>query len=117
VARRGLVRLGEREWRGDALGAAFVRRASFGPEGAEEPCLVGVFADSGRAGAQAGFNLAPFTSGVGYPDYAIWGAELHSKGDGGVLAAGWFDSAWRLDGRGFARGGEAPRGSTKEGAR
>lgn len=117
VARRGLVRLGEREWRGDALGAVFARRASFGPEGAEEPCLVGVFADSGRAGAQAGFNLAPFTSGVGYPDYAIWGAELHAKGDGGVLAAGWFDSAWRLDGRGFARGGVAPRGSTKEGAR
>lgn len=107
VARRGLVRLGEREWRGDALGAVFVRRASFGPKGAEQPCLVGVFADSGRAGAFAGFNLTPFTSGAGYPDYAVWGGELHAKGDGGVLAAGWFDARWRLDGRGFARGGNA----------
>jgi len=114
VARRGHMRLGEREWRGDALGAVFVRRASFGPEGAEEPCLVGVFADSGRPGALAGFNLAPFTSGVGYPDYAIWGEELHAKGDGGVLAAGWFDHAWKLDGRGFARAdADSKSGATK----
>jgi hypothetical protein len=32
---------------------------------------------------------------VGYPDYAIVGPDVLSSGDGGVRAAGFFDSAWR----------------------
>jgi hypothetical protein len=35
-------------------------------------------------------------SGVGYPDYVVWGPEVLRDGDGAVLAAGCFDHAWRL---------------------
>ena len=106
-ARRGSIKLSgdgaAREWTGDALGAVFVRPCTLAAGGKQLRSLVAVFADSGLRGARSGWNLAPFVSGVGYPDYAVWGDEVHAKGDGGVLAAGWFDAQWRLDGRGFLR--------------
>ena len=89
-AARGKLRLGEQTFEGDSLGACVVlpRR--------DIPGLVGLFADSGPRGSRLGFSLAPFTSGVGYPDYALFSADVLTKGDGGVLAAGWFDAAWRI---------------------
>ena len=63
--------------------------------------LVGVFADTGPSGTRLGYTLAPFVSGVGYPDYAVFDTGVLSQGDGGVLAAGWFDHRWALGGEGF----------------
>lgn len=65
--------------------------------------LVGVFADTGIAGIRLGYQLSPFSSGVGYPDYAVFSSEVSRSGDGGVLAAGWFDRHWRLQPGGFLR--------------
>jgi hypothetical protein len=65
--------------------------------------LVGAFADTGVRGARLGYTLAPFTSGVGYPDYALFNSDVLAKGDGGVLAAGWFDHAWKLDASAYVR--------------
>jgi dipeptidyl aminopeptidase/acylaminoacyl peptidase len=102
--RRSSLKLGGREWKGDDLGAVFVR-----PLRVENPprngagCLVGAFADTGVRGARLGYTLAPFVSGVGYPDYALFSADVLAQGDGGVLAAGWFDYAWKLDGHGYVR--------------
>lgn len=102
--KRGSLKLGSREWKGEDLGAVFVR-----PLRGEWPakngagCLVGAFADTGVRGARLDYTLAPFTSGVGYPDYALFSSDVLAKGDGGVLAAGWFDFAWKLDGHGFVR--------------
>jgi dienelactone hydrolase len=111
-ARRGELVLGAQTFRGANLGAAFVRplhefvherRDADGttayvtrPDAEEDDSLVGVFADSGVAGARAGFLLAPFISGVGYPDYTLFSSEIATKGDGGVLAAGWFAHDWTL---------------------
>jgi dienelactone hydrolase len=103
-AKRGSLKLGDREWKGDNLGAVFVR-----PSRIEESpgkfggCIVGAFADTGVAGTRLGYTLAPFVSGVGYPDYVLFSADVLSKGDGGVLAAGWFDCAWKLDGHEYMR--------------
>ncbi len=88
-AGRGRLRLGERKFEGDALGACVVLPHPIHG-------LVGLFADSGPRGSRLGYTLAPFISGVGYPDYALFSPEIPTKGDGGVLAAGWFDHAWRL---------------------
>jgi len=94
AARRGELRLGEQTWKGDDLGAVFVYSRT-GRPGA----LVAGFADSGVAGTRLLDTLAPFTSGVGYPDFAIVDARVLQLGDGGVLAAGWFDATWGLLGR------------------
>ncbi len=89
-ARRGAIHLGEREWTGEDKAALFVF-----PRAGEAETLVGAFADTGAAGARLGYTLSPFLAGVGVPDYAIYDAEVLASGDGGVLAAGWWDHGWR----------------------
>jgi len=92
------VRLGERELTGDTLGAVFVVRAA-ASAGAPASRLVGAFADTGARAARCGYLLAPFVSGVGYPDYAVFDASVATGGDGGVRAAGWFGPRWNVDPR------------------
>ena len=65
--------------------------------------LVGAFASTGARGTRLGYGLVPFSSGVGYPDYAVFGEELLRSGDDGVLAAGWFDGGGALRAGGFLR--------------
>lgn len=97
-ARRGELRLGDATWKGDDLGAVVVR-----PRGDDVVGLVGAFADTGPRGSRLGYALAPFTSGVGYPDYALYSSAILSSGDGGVLATGWFDAGWRLDAKQYVK--------------
>ena len=66
------------------------------PRGDDPGALVGVFADSGPQGSRLGYSLLTFVSGVGYPDYAVFGDEVLVLGHKGVRAAGWLDHAWRL---------------------
>jgi len=84
----GELRLGKRSWDGNDLGAVFVRPRPGG--------LVGAFGFSGVMAVRASYALSPFVSGVGLPDFAVFDSDVLTEGDGGVLAAGWFDHAWRL---------------------
>lgn len=88
-ARRGTLSIGERTWEGDDLACLFVY-----PRRGEERSLVGVQADSGIRGARLGYTFKTFVSGAGFPDLALVSARVLAEGDGGVLAAGWFDRAW-----------------------
>ena len=90
-AERGRIRVGARVFEGADLGAVFLH-----PKLGEPTRLVGVFADSGRVGTRLGLILAPFVSGVGYPDWAVFDSRVLREGDGGVLDAGWFTHEWRL---------------------
>ena len=90
AAKRGSLRLGERSFEGAGLAALCVYPR------ADDAALVGMFADTGAAGTRLLATVPVFVSGVGIPDYALFGPEILGKGDGGVLAAGWFDRAWRL---------------------
>jgi hypothetical protein len=36
-------------------------------------------------------------AGAGIPDFIVFGAEARERGWGGVIAAGFFDSAWQVD--------------------
>lgn len=90
-ARRGQLRLGAQSWTRDDLAAVCVY-----PRADDALGLVGIVADSGPIGARLGDALRLFVSGVGYPDYVVWGPEVLRDGDGAVLAAGCFDHAWRL---------------------
>jgi hypothetical protein len=103
LVQRGSIRLGEKTWEGDDLGAVFVRPCTLMAAGKSVRALAAGFGDTGLKGLRAGNNLAPFVSGVGYPDYAVWNGAVHTRGDGGVVAAGWFNAQWALDGHGFMR--------------
>ncbi|MFT7462640.1 MAG: dienelactone hydrolase [Pseudohongiellaceae bacterium] len=84
----GAVTLGKKRWLGADIGAVFVRPRPGG--------LVGAFGFSGLPAVRASYALSPFVSGVGFPDYAVYDSSVLGVGDGGVLAAGWFDHGWSL---------------------
>jgi hypothetical protein len=89
-ARHGSLRLGDQVFAGEDLAALCVY-----PRVVDETALLGLFADTGPTGTRLGYTLAPFVSGVGCPDFAIFDATVLSAGDGGVRAAGWFDRRWQ----------------------
>ncbi len=88
---QGSLRAGERRFAGSGLGCLFVH-----PRAGEAEALVGVVGHTGSSGARLGYNLLFFVSGVGYPDYALFGEQILAAGDEGVLMAGWFDHRWEL---------------------
>jgi poly(3-hydroxybutyrate) depolymerase len=89
-ARRGEIRLGDHLFEGHDLAAVFLH-----PRAGDGGALAAAFADTGPAGSRLAYKLATFGSGVGIPDYVVFGPGVLTEGDGGVLAAGWFDRRWR----------------------
>lgn len=65
------------------------------PRRGEPGSRAAAFVSVGVAGARLGYTLAPFTSGVGYPDYVLFSTEVLRSGDGGVAAAGFLDASGR----------------------
>ncbi len=121
--KRGSIEFGQSKWAGDDFCALFLlpradlktdsvpylRDPKLDPSELDDsPAwpLVGVIADTGVKGIRLGYDLAPFVSGVGYPDYTIFSSAVLEKGDSGVLATGWFDAKWKPQAGGFLR--EAP---------
>jgi len=98
--RDGAIEVGEHVFEGEDLACVFVYPRS---GDGEARSLVGAFGSTGPAGARLGYVLAPFVSGVGYPDYVVFDANILTEGDGGVLAAGWFDHEWQLQAGGFLK--------------
>jgi hypothetical protein len=94
--RRARVRLGAAEWSGDALGALAI--------GPVEGVLFAILGSSGPEADRVAASLSLFVSGVGYPDYVVYGPEVLAQGDGGVRAAGFFDHRWQLAAEPEARG-------------
>jgi hypothetical protein len=91
VLRRGSAKVGKQSFLGDGIAAMFVR-----PRADDRLGIVGVFGDTGARGARAGFLHLAISSGTGYPDYTLWNDTAPTKGDGAVLAAGWFRADWTL---------------------
>ncbi|RKY17266.1 MAG: hypothetical protein DRQ55_16180, partial [Planctomycetota bacterium] len=93
---RGGVRLGPNLHTGDDLAVLAVL-----PRRGDAEHLVGVVGSSGPVGTRLHAVSAPFTSGVGIPDFLIFDGRVLQDGDGGVRAAGFWDHHWRLpsDGR------------------
>ncbi|MFN0009051.1 MAG: prolyl oligopeptidase family serine peptidase [Planctomycetota bacterium] len=88
-ARRGSIELRGEKHEGDGLACLFVYPR------ADAPALVGAFADSGPKGTRLLTTIPVFVSGVGLPDFTLFGPEVLERGDDGVLTAGWFDFAWK----------------------
>ncbi|MEW6161110.1 MAG: prolyl oligopeptidase family serine peptidase [Verrucomicrobiota bacterium] len=87
--RRGLVRIGEHEWKGADLACLFVRPAPYSPT-----ALIGAVSGSGIAGLKLTDRLPYFISGVGYPDCVVIGPDMLENGSAGIRAAGFFGQDW-----------------------
>jgi hypothetical protein len=88
----GSVKVGKREWLGDDLACMFIR-----PRPGSDKASVGAIAGSGLKGMRAADRLPYFTSGVGYPDLFVLGADSLTKGVGGVRLAGFFGNDWSVE--------------------
>jgi dienelactone hydrolase len=88
---RGAAGAGDLEFAGEDLGILAV-----GPRADAPGQLFALLGSSGVAADRVASTLALFVSGVGYPDYVVFGGEVLAKGDGGVRAAGFFDAEWKL---------------------
>ncbi len=89
---RGVVRVGNRELRGEDLGALFLR-----PYPNDPTALVGAVAGSGLPGMRLTERLPVFLSGPGLPDCLVVGTDMLVRGVEGVRAAGFFGLDWSVD--------------------
>lgn len=105
---RGSVKIGGHEIRGDDIACLFVR-PSPRPESGE--ALVAVVAGTGPAGRRLCERVPYFTSGVGLPDVTVMRADVLSKGEKGLVAAGFFGPDWSVENGDFAWREETPKGS------
>ena len=81
----GSVKAGDKEATGDDLGVLLVR-----PRPGSDTAVVAALAGTGPAGLRATDRLPVFTSGVAYPDWAVFDPK-------GVRAAGFFGNDWGLE--------------------
>jgi hypothetical protein len=89
--RRGRVRIGGRTWAGDDYGLLFTY-----PRKGMSGVLAAAVADTGIPGLRLTLRPSYFTSGVGIPDFVLFGKEILTQGDAGVRLAGFFDHEWKL---------------------
>jgi dienelactone hydrolase len=90
VAKRGVMTVNGTKHEG-VVAAAFVR-----PRKGSAVALAAAFADTGAAATRLFYAFPVFSSGVGIPDYVVFGPGFLREWDGDVRAAGWFDWAWRM---------------------
>jgi len=90
VAHRGVMTVNGTKHEG-VVAAAFVR-----PRKDNFHALAAAFADTGARATRLFYSFPVFASGVGIPDYVVFGPGFLHEFDGDVRAAGWFDSAWRM---------------------
>lgn len=91
---RGAAASGDQEWEGDDLGLLAV-----GPRADAPGQLFALLGSSGVVADRVASTLGLFVSGVGYPDFVVYGGDVLAKGDGGVRVAGFFDADWKLQAR------------------
>jgi len=94
---RGKIVVGDKALAGDDLGCLFCY-----PRDNSTTALVGVVAGAGPAGLRVTERLPIFTSGVGFPDLTIVGADALERGTGGVRCAGFFGNDWSVEHGEFA---------------
>ncbi len=90
--RRGVIAVGEREYRGDDLGCYVIR-----PRPDSDTASVGAVAWTGRAGRITAGAGQYFVSGAGFPDLLIFGADMLRAGSEAVRAIGFFGPDWSLE--------------------
>ncbi len=89
VTRTSVEIPGRAPMHGDDLACLFVRGGNGG--------LVGAVSGTGLTGMRLSSRLYYFGSGSGFPDFLVVDASMLRQGLPGILAAGFFDNAWRYN--------------------
>ena len=88
--KRGSVKVGSQEWKGDDIGAYFVW-----PQ--KDPLLsVGVVSSTGIKGMKAAYANQYFAGGSGFPDFMIFNIDMLKGNTTSIKMAGFFDNDWKL---------------------
>jgi dipeptidyl aminopeptidase/acylaminoacyl peptidase len=95
--RHGIVKISDRELRGEELACLFCR-----PRPGSNHASVAVISGSGLAGLKLTDRVPYFMAGVAYPDCTVFGPETLAKGNDGVLVTGYFGNDWSVDHGEFA---------------
>jgi poly(3-hydroxybutyrate) depolymerase len=95
--RRGEVKLGSRTITGDDLTCLFVRPR----HGSDRASVAGV-SGSGLIGLRLTERLPYFTSGVAYPDFLVFRANMPAESSPIPVAAGYFGADWDVESGEFA---------------
>ncbi len=86
---RGKATVGGKTLLRDDLAVLFLQ-----PRPDSDLACVGVVAGTGEKGLRLTNRLPYFMAGPGYPDCLIIGPEFLHKGNGGIIAAGFFGNDW-----------------------
>jgi hypothetical protein len=93
----GVVKIGEREVKGDNLGCMFIQ-----PRPGSDIASVGVISGTGVKGVRTLDRMPIFVSGIAYPDLFLVDSEMLTSGMKGVRAAGFFGNDWKAESGEFA---------------
>ncbi len=87
----GSITVGDWSSTNEHLGVLFVA-----PRHGSDRALVGVIGGNDLIGMRATDTLRYFTSGVAYPDFAVFGPDVYLETLDGVRIAGFFDESWAV---------------------
>ena len=90
--RRSIVQIGKQLLRGDDLAALFIR-----PRPGSDQACVAVISGTAPGGMRLTNNLPYLYAGAAFPDFTVLNSAVLNGKDGGVVAAGFFDSRWNLE--------------------
>ncbi len=88
---RGNIKAGNRQWKGDDLGAYFIW-----PIRSSAITSVAVVGGTGLKGMNAGNANQYFAGASGFPDFMIFNLDMLKSGSAGIKMAGFFDNNWQL---------------------
>lgn len=88
---RNRITVGERELAGGDLACLFVR-----PRLGSDVALVGVITGTSVEGMRLTNALPYFVSGIGYPDCIVLSKDVLTRGNAGILFAGFFGADWSV---------------------
>ena len=97
----GRVTIGARRIQGDNLAVLFIRPRP----GSDRACVAAV-SGTGLAGMRLTNNLPYLYAGYAFPDVTVLDTSLLSRPNAGLVAAGFFNNQWGLDGADMAFAGE-----------
>jgi pimeloyl-ACP methyl ester carboxylesterase len=90
---RGKAIVGEKVYSGDAFAGCILWPS------ADDPLTsVAVIGGTGLKGMRAAESNQYFAGGSGFPDFMIFSSAIHLQGAKALVAAGFYDHAWRLSG-------------------
>jgi hypothetical protein len=96
------VSLGGHDVAGEDIACLFIR-----PRMDSASACVGAVCGTGIVGMRLTARMPYFQSGVGIPDWIIFGSEATQTGTAGIRGTGFFDNDWKYSGANSAWRDEA----------